>query len=104
MATGYRRCKVCGKEYEYCRTNRRVSGVFRWQDVACCEEHGAEYLQSVLEARGEAPVAKTKSSAKKSTAKKVEPVEVIDEEDEDIDELFDEEFEDDDEEDDEEDS
>ena len=33
MAT--RICKVCGKEYEYCHTQRTVPGIFRYQDVAC---------------------------------------------------------------------
>ncbi|MCZ9312891.1 MAG: hypothetical protein O0V67_05900 [Methanocorpusculum sp.] len=60
MATGYKICKVCGREYEYCMTNRRDT-IFRWQDVACCAEHGAIYFRQVAESRGEvqtAPVAK----------------------------------------------
>lgn len=51
MATGVRICKVCGKEYEYCHTNRRVAGVFRWQDVACSPEHGSIYFARVRESR-----------------------------------------------------
>lgn len=54
MAKGFRKCKVCGKEYEYCWTER-PSTVFRWQDVACCEEHGAIYLKRVMDARSEKP-------------------------------------------------
>ena len=50
MAKGYRVCRVCGKEYEYCRTNRPAE-LFRWQDVACCPAHGAEYFASVEAAR-----------------------------------------------------
>lgn len=44
--TGKRICKVCGSEYEYCHTLRK-NGIFRWQDVACCQEHGAEYFLRV---------------------------------------------------------
>lgn len=51
MATGTRICKVCGKEYECCKTLRHVDGVFRWQDVACCVEHGEEYLEKILISR-----------------------------------------------------
>ncbi len=50
MATGYRRCRVCGGEYEYCRTNADT-GVFRWQDVACSPEHGAIYFAKIAESR-----------------------------------------------------
>lgn len=49
---GLRRCKVCGCEYEYCRTNR-PQDIFRWQDVACSPEHGAIYFAQIAEARGE---------------------------------------------------
>lgn len=45
-------CKICGKVYPYCRSQKKVDGVFRWQDVACCPEHGSEYLAAVLKARG----------------------------------------------------
>lgn len=47
MPTTTRICKVCGKEYEYCHTLRRVEGIFRYQDVACCPEHGSIYLAEV---------------------------------------------------------
>lgn len=50
MATGTKRCKVCGKEYPYCKTASRP-GIFRYQDVACCPEHGSIYLKRVMEAR-----------------------------------------------------
>lgn len=45
-------CKVCGKEYPYCK-NWNNNDIFRWQDVACCEEHGKQYFAEVLAARGE---------------------------------------------------
>ena len=51
MPTGVRKCKVCGKEYPYCRSIR-AEGVFKYQDVACCPDHGEIYLARVLEARG----------------------------------------------------
>lgn len=66
MPNGTRICKVCGKEYEYCHTVRPYS-VFRYQDVACCPEHGAIYLKEVRVARGEIG-----EEPKKQTKKKVE--------------------------------
>lgn len=55
MAKGIKVCKVCGKEYEACHTLRpNLDSEFRWQDVACCTEHGAAYLAQILESRGEA--------------------------------------------------
>ena len=50
-------CKICGNEYEYCHTFRR-DGIFRWQDVACCVEHGNQYFAEIAASRGEAPVSK----------------------------------------------
>ena len=52
MATGKFTCKICGKEYNAC-LKWEGSEKFRWQDVACCPEHGAEYFIKVLNARGE---------------------------------------------------
>ena len=48
MPTATRICKVCGKEYEYCHTLRRIEGIFRYQDVACCPEHGSIYLAEIV--------------------------------------------------------
>ena len=54
MALGVKVCKVCGKEYEACHTLRQnMNSEFRWQDVACSPEHGAEYLRQILISRGE---------------------------------------------------
>lgn len=53
MSTATRICKVCGKEYEYCHTLRRVDGIFRYQDVACCPEHGSIYLAEIEASRAE---------------------------------------------------
>jgi len=46
-------CKICGKEYEYCHTER-PTGMFYWKDVACCPEHGAKYFIEVAKSRGQA--------------------------------------------------
>ena len=51
MPKGTRKCKVCGREYPYCQS-AQYGGAFRYQDVACCQEHGATYLAMVMEARG----------------------------------------------------
>lgn len=67
MSTATKICKVCGKEYPYCRTERKVAGVFRWQDVACCVEHGSIYLERVLTSRGE----KSESQGVEATEDKV---------------------------------
>ena len=54
MAKGLKVCKVCGKEYEGCYTQRpNLDNEFRWQEVACCPEHGAEYLRQIMISRGE---------------------------------------------------
>lgn len=50
MATATKICKVCGVEYPYCKTVYKP-GIFRYQDVACCPEHGSEYLARVEAAR-----------------------------------------------------
>lgn len=42
-----KKCRVCGREYESCHTNK-VSNEFRWQDVACSPECGSIYLAKVL--------------------------------------------------------
>lgn len=47
-----RKCRVCGKEYEACRTNKNASGGFNWREVACSPDCGEKYLRSVMEARG----------------------------------------------------
>lgn len=69
MATGTRICKVCGEEYPYCRTERRAD-IFRWQDVACCSEHGAIYFERVAIARGELPADTDKPAEEKAPVEK----------------------------------
>lgn len=82
MATGYKVCKICGKEYPYCLTNRRDT-IFRWQDVACSPEHGSIYFQQIAESRKKAAPA---------------PVAIELPIDDDLDALFEEDFNDDEEE------
>lgn len=48
-------CSVCGKTYEMCVTAARGGSVFRWQEVACSPECGAEYLRRVRVSRGQIP-------------------------------------------------
>ncbi len=83
MATAMKKCKVCGELYEYCHTNRRIAGVFRWQDVACSPEHGSIYL-----ARIEASRAGTDAEVEKL------PEPIVDLIEDDEDELFEEDFDD----------
>lgn len=46
MAKETKVCRVCGKAYTACRT-LNTSNVFRWQDVSCSPECGAEYLRKI---------------------------------------------------------
>lgn len=48
-----RTCKVCGKEYPWCSSFENSTKMFRWQNVACCVEHGGQYFAEVLRSRGE---------------------------------------------------
>lgn len=97
MPKATRICKVCGKEYEYCHTQRRVPGVFRWVDVACSPECGSIYLERIRASR-----AKTENSVDVAEVNEVEPdaastdyMALIDEEDDEEDWFEDEEEEDD---------
>ena len=74
MEKGTRICKICGVEYPYCKTNR-PSEIFRWQDVACCPEHGAMYFDKILESRVEkvaenTDVVENEEPKRKSNARK----------------------------------
>lgn len=68
MATAVNKCRVCGKSYEACRTMNKTAGVFRWQEVACSPECGAEYLHRVTEARSPAPSAAKSGKVRRRTA------------------------------------
>lgn len=73
MAKGTRICKVCGKEYEYCKTWVSANK-FRWQDVACSPECGAIYFKQIEESRASATdePAVTRRKTVKKAAKKAE--------------------------------
>ena len=85
MIKGTRICKICGKEYPYCKTERGA-GIFRYQDVACCVEHGTQYFAAVEAARNPVkvqaapaevesrPQEKTVKSSKNDEQKKKTPV------------------------------
>lgn len=47
-----KKCKVCGCDYVVCPTAHKNTKTYRWQDVACCEEHGAQYLREIMASRG----------------------------------------------------
>lgn len=56
MATAKKKCKICGLEYDYCRTNKRDVSQNRWQDVACSPEHAAVYFARIAASRTPAPI------------------------------------------------
>lgn len=66
------KCRVCGKDYEPCRTAKLQPGVFRWREVACSPECGATYLQQINESRGLVPQKTKKPRAQKHEAISVE--------------------------------
>lgn len=66
MASAVRTCRVCGKQYEACRSANRTAGVFRWQEVACSPQCGSIYLQRINESRG---ITEKKNRAKRATTK-----------------------------------
>lgn len=51
MAKALKKCRVCGKDYEYCHTFRTTDNLFRWQDVACSPECGAIYFAKIQASR-----------------------------------------------------
>lgn len=51
MARAVKVCRVCGKEYEACRSANSAGGTFRWQEVSCSPECGAIYLERVIASR-----------------------------------------------------
>lgn len=76
MAKAIRICKVCGKEYEYCKTFAPANK-FRWQDVACSPECGSKYFAEVEAARNGNKV--EKKVGRKTKKKESKPAEVIEE-------------------------
>lgn len=80
-----RKCRVCGKEYEACRTPKTAVGGFNWREVACSPECGERYLRAVMEARGIVPSttaeepAYTGKKAKNKHGKRHERPELVEE-------------------------
>lgn len=68
MATSTRICKVCGKEYPYCKTWLGVNK-FRYQDVACSPKCGAEYFAIIAASRSENKESTTEEVAETPTKK-----------------------------------
>lgn len=58
-----KKCRVCGKSYEACRTLDTRVGVFRWQDVACSPECGSVYLEQILTSRNKTQVVNPEEEA-----------------------------------------
>lgn len=69
MPAAVKKCRVCGKEYEACRSAKRIDGVFRWQEVACSPECGSIYLRMVNAARAgvDAPNGTTECNGSKKS-------------------------------------
>lgn len=66
-------CKVCGKEYEPCRTVRNGDETFNWKAVACSPECGEEYFRRIIASRTKAaPESEERPSAKRKRS--VKPV------------------------------
>ena len=98
MAKATRICKVCGKEYEYCKTWLSTDK-FRYQDVACSPECGVKYFEMIeasrsgkkIEAEPEKKVEKAeakvseKKAEKRSVKKQAEIVEDVLKDDNDLD-------------------
>lgn len=87
--TGILKCRICGKEYEACRSAKRVAGVFHWQSVACCAEHGAEYLAQIRASRAETAVAEESASVSEAYALLDAEYDDVEVEDEELDETDD---------------
>ena len=64
MKATYNECRICGKKYQACGTHKVNTDQFQWQDVACCPEHGAEYLKKILESRKKEIAADTENEEK----------------------------------------
>ena len=68
MAKGTRIGKVCGKEYEQCKTWLSTDK-FRYQDVACSPQCGAKYFAEIEASRAKESIDKPeKKQPKKMVA------------------------------------
>lgn len=48
-----KKCRVCGKVYEACRSIKTGSSVFNWREVACSPECGKVYFQQIMSSRSD---------------------------------------------------
>lgn len=65
-------CRVCGKEYEACRSAKGGIGVFRWQEVACSPACGSVYFERIHASR-KGDDAEKKSRTKKEAYRPTSP-------------------------------
>ena len=86
-----KKCRNCGKTYEYCNSFRGTS-IFRWQDVACSPECGYIYFKQILESRGQDASVLNLQGIKQESKYEYDPM--LDDEDED-DDFYEDEFDDD---------
>lgn len=77
MASAIKKCRVCGKEYEACRSANRVAGVFRWQEVACSPECGSIYLKRINESRGVVESVRKVKHKREQVTEEVKPAAVV---------------------------
>ena len=75
MAAVTKICRVCGKEYKACMA--KATGAFRWQEVACSPECGAEYFERIRLSRLPATEKKQKKSKKQESVKAAVVEEVL---------------------------
>lgn len=68
------KCRVCGKEYQSCRSANRAPGIFRWQEVACSPECGEIYLKRIIESRSPKNVEQVVTEERTSRKKSKKPI------------------------------
>ena len=74
MPKTIRKCKVCGKDDEYCKTWVSANK-FRYQDVACSPECGSKYFAMIEASRSEKKDAEEAEAPKKSPKKMLKKAE-----------------------------
>ena len=88
MQSASKVCRICGKAYQACRSVYERDESMRWQAVACCPEHGAEYFAAIIRSRMPKPIEENKDEvtventvAEAAEVEAVAPAEEIAEED-----------------------
>lgn len=59
------KCRICGKNYIPCKSAISNNSAFNWREVACCPEHGQEYLKRIIASRTPAEVKVEKPAPRK---------------------------------------